>query len=79
MAGRTVVHLARKRYAGPVPTPEPDQLWEIRDIAAATGLKPQTIRWHRCVGHLPPEDQMLGRSPGWRYETIRPWLDGRTR
>jgi predicted DNA-binding transcriptional regulator AlpA len=60
-----------------VPTPEPDQLWEIRDIAAYTGLKPQTIRWHLWAGHLPAPDQRLGRSPGWHYQTIRPWLDGR--
>lgn len=61
----------------PMPEPGPGQLWQIVDIAEATGLKPQTVRWHKWRGHLPAPDQRLGRSPGWRRETIWPWIEAR--
>ncbi len=50
------------------------ELLDMRAIAKLTKVSDQTVRWWRSIGRLPPEDFMLGQSPGWLKTTIEDWL-----
>ncbi len=50
------------------------ELLDMRAIAKLTKRSDQTVRWWRSSGQLPPEDFMLGQSPGWLRTTIEDWL-----
>lgn len=59
--------------------PPAGMLWQMADIAAATGLRVGSVRWHKWKGHLPAPDQHLGRSPGWKRSTIIAWVEAHRR
>jgi hypothetical protein len=49
--------------------------WQIRDIAAALGAEPATVRQWKRRGKLPPPSGLVGQSPWWAPGVIEPWLD----
>ena len=49
----------------------------IVDVAALADVTPATLRRYKSRGYLPAPDVQLGRSPGWRRETIDAWLAAR--
>ncbi len=53
------------------------RLLDVRALATRLGVATETIARYRHRGTLPPPDQMLGRSPGWREETIDAWIPTR--
>lgn len=62
-----------------VPTVNDDRgLWDVVAVAAALGISPASVRTYRCKGLLPPPDEILGRSPGWRPATIEAWAATRS-
>jgi predicted DNA-binding transcriptional regulator AlpA len=52
---------------------------EMDDVAAMTGLTPDTVRQYRGSKRLPPEDAMVGRTPVWEWSTIQKWNDERNK
>lgn len=45
----------------------------ISDIAELTGLKVDTINKYRTRNTLPEPDNVIGRTPTWKRETIETW------
>lgn len=52
---------------------------DVEAVAARCQIKPETVRWHRKRGNLPPADTYFGRSPVWEAETIEAWQSERER
>lgn len=57
----------------------PDELLSMQDIADMAGISLGLVRWHKWAGHLPDPDRYVGRSPAWRWATIRGWVEARLR
>jgi predicted DNA-binding transcriptional regulator AlpA len=52
-----------------------ERLYGIGDIAAALGMRAQTLaQWHRR-GKLPPADATVSGRPVWYAATIEPWIN----
>lgn len=47
------------------------------DIAQLTGLKVETLYKYRKRNTLPEPDKYIGRTPVWKSETIKLWLNNR--
>ena len=45
----------------------------ISEIAELTGLKVDTINKYRNRNTLPEPDNVIGRTPTWKRETIETW------
>jgi predicted DNA-binding transcriptional regulator AlpA len=51
-------------------------LLRISDLQRILACDRRTIERMRAAGKLPPPDLHIGRSPRWREETIRAWIEG---
>lgn len=49
--------------------------WRINDIVQALGIGRRTLEKMRSAGRFPPPDLQRGKSPLWKPETIRAWVD----
>lgn len=47
------------------------------ELAARIGIQTASIYRYRSRGDLPEPDEMIGRSPLWKVETIDAWLKDR--
>jgi predicted DNA-binding transcriptional regulator AlpA len=47
------------------------------ELADRLGIKRGSIYRYRVRGDLPPPDELVGRTPLWRKETIEKWLTER--
>jgi hypothetical protein len=47
----------------------------LGDLPGLTRLGRRTIERLRSAGRLPRPDVRLGRTPLWKVETIRQWID----
>jgi predicted DNA-binding transcriptional regulator AlpA len=54
---------------------EPALLWRLDTVAKSLGIGRRTLERMRTAGQFPPPDVMIGRSPRWRPETIRRWVE----
>lgn len=66
-----------------------DDLWTSVEIAEAIGVKPMSARmFHQQAerrrregtsrpSDMPPPDRVIGRTPVWNAETIKPWIANR--
>jgi predicted site-specific integrase-resolvase len=51
--------------------------WLYRDVAAALGAEPATVRQWLRRGKLPPPSGRVGQSPWWAPDVIEPWIRNR--
>jgi uncharacterized protein YjcR len=51
------------------------KLYGVSEIAAALGVRPNTVRVWRTRGKLPPPDHVLAMGPVWEARTIRPFVE----
>lgn len=51
-------------------------LVKLSDWPIILGCSIETVGRMKAAGRLPRPDLMIGRSPRWRPETVRRWLDG---
>jgi predicted DNA-binding transcriptional regulator AlpA len=51
-------------------------LWRLATVAKSLGIGRRTLERMRAAEQFPPPDVMFGRSPRWRPETIRRWVEG---
>ncbi|MDN4521331.1 hypothetical protein QYF68_26430 [Mycolicibacterium austroafricanum] len=50
----------------------------VNEVAARTGLSPNTIKSYSSIpGRMPQPDAMIGRVKGWTPETIDRWMERR--
>jgi hypothetical protein len=52
-----------------------EKLVTLADLSYRLDCDERTIRRLRAAGSLPPPDLKIGRSPRWRPETIRRWIE----
>jgi predicted DNA-binding transcriptional regulator AlpA len=52
-----------------------EPLLSVTDLARILAVSRRSLERLRAAGKLPRPDLHLGRSPRWRAETIRRWLD----
>lgn len=45
------------------------------EVATALGISRRLIERERAAGRFPAPDLIIGRTPLWRPETIRAWID----
>ena len=50
--------------------------YTIPDIAAALGVKPNTVSSYHSRGQMPEATGKVGRTPWWAPEDIEPWIGG---
>ena len=50
-----------------------DVMWTIDDVADFCGISTHTWRSYVSRGQAPAPDQVYGRTPVWRPQTIRDW------
>lgn len=57
------------------------ELWSIggvAEVAALTGLKPDTITKYRSLGKFPEPDHRTARQDLWERSTIVRWMNERS-
>ena len=57
-------------------SPAVEPMLSLAGIVELTGLSRSTIERLRAAGKLPKPDLEACRSPRWKGETIRHWIDG---
>jgi predicted DNA-binding transcriptional regulator AlpA len=50
-------------------------LFRLDDVAQALGIARRTLERERSAGRFAPADLTIGRSPLWKPETVREWID----
>ncbi len=50
--------------------------WCLSAVAKALGVSRRVLERERAAGRFPPPDLTIGRTPLWRVETIRRWVEG---
>jgi predicted DNA-binding transcriptional regulator AlpA len=71
--------------ARPAPNPKhPDApighlALRLDEVARSLGVSRRAIERERAAGRFPKPDLTIGRMPLWRPETVRAWLDDRSR
>jgi hypothetical protein len=53
-----------------------EPLLNFDDITTFLSCGLRTVERWKAAGKLPKPDLMIGRSPRWKPETIRRWVDG---
>jgi hypothetical protein len=53
---------------------KPDHIMDYSAISRETGITVHALRTRKWAGTMLPPDRYIGRSPVWRWETIRPWV-----
>ena len=46
-------------------------------VASMLQILPGTVRTYYSQGRMPSPDVMVGKTPGWKPETITAWVDTR--
>lgn len=54
-----------------------DSLLDVEAVAHKIQVKPSTIRSYHKRGQMPKADKYFGRSPVWKDDTIRQWIERR--
>lgn len=57
------------------PGPAIESLMSLNDVAKALACGRRTLEAMRAGGRFAPADCHIGRSPRWKPETIRAWID----
>lgn len=52
--------------------------WTMPDIAAALGLRVETVHAYRSRRQMPDPTGVVGRTPYWDAPDIEPWITART-
>ena len=79
--------LRQDAAARPIDTPDPKPIkspvtpverlaFRLDEVAAALGISRRTLERERSAGRFPRPDLRVGKSPLWRPETIRHWVEG---
>ena len=50
--------------------------YRLAELADQLGISRRTIERERSAGRFPEPDLHIGKSPLWKPETIRAWIDG---
>ena len=56
-----------------------DDFVSYADLVELTGDSRELLRYHLWAGNMPDPDKRFGRSPAWRWSTIRSWVEARQR
>ncbi|QGZ17137.1 DNA binding protein [Arthrobacter phage DrYang] len=54
---------------------KPVRLIDYNQIAALLKVEPKTVRAWKMRGLMPVPDFEISQSPGWKPQTIQPFLD----
>ena len=60
--------------ATPAAKPMDDELWNVKTIAAKTGLARSTIYAYVKGGHFPRQRKLGPRRVGWLASEVRSWM-----
>ncbi len=63
----------------PPPAPAIEPLLSQTDICRILACSQRSLDRLRSAGRLPRPDMFIGRSPRWRPDTIRQWIDTQSR